>query len=235
MAMPLHYTFTNENLAAIMEGLNVTEGDRILAVGASGDQAFAMLEVADKVGVIDTNPTQLEFIYRRAVLLAAKDYDEFLRSSEEGMCDEVFDWSHVGGRPNQEYFLEPGRLRRIRSRLGGLEFHKPRNIMGLGPFIQGYNKIYLSNANIAQKGYQHLRLGALSAELPMWGLIYFADNGELNSRTTPQARLFSHGLVLEDRLSRIAQAREKEAGNIWTPEVLKKVLPFENLPFVPSI
>ena len=235
MIPPIRYTFTNENLAAIMEGLDVTEGDRILAVGGSGDQAFAMLEVADRVGVIDTNPTQLEFIYRRAVLLAANDYDGFLRSTEEGMCDDVFDWSHIGGRPNEEYFLEPERLRRIRSKLNRLEFLKPRNIMGLGPIIQGYNKVYLSNANIAQKGYKWLRLGAISAELPMWGLMYFADNGELNARTTPQARLFSHGLALEERLSRVAQARERETGNIWTPEVLKKVLPFEKLPFVPSI
>ncbi len=235
MALPIHYTFTNENLAAIMAGLDVKEEDRILAVGSSGDQAFAMLETADRVGVIDIHPTQLAFVHRRAVLLAAKDYDGFLRSTETGICDNVFDWSHVGGRPNQDYFLEPGRLRRIRSRLDRLDFLKPRNIMGLGPIIQGYNKVYLSNANLAQRGYKSLRLGAISAELPMWGLMYFADDGELNARTLPQARLLSHGLVLEEKLSKIAQAREREVASIWTPAVLKKVLPFEKLPFVPSI
>jgi len=218
-----------------MEGLDITEKDRVLAVGGSGDQAFAMLEKADKVGVIDISREQSEFIYHRAILLAARDYNTFLRSAEEGVCDDIFDWTNSGGRPNEEYFLKPGRLPRIKSRLDRLELFPPRSIVGLGPLMRGYNKIYLSNAKISQQGHMSPRLDIFAAEMPMWGLIYFSDNSELSSHLFPGGRLHSTGFILEEALSRVAQAKERNAGNVWTPEIYKKVIPFRDLPFAPNI
>lgn len=40
------YPCTNENLAAIVNGLNINENDTVVAVLGSGDQALALLEKA---------------------------------------------------------------------------------------------------------------------------------------------------------------------------------------------
>ena len=49
----VEYLVTNETLDAIMTGLEVNPEDDILSLCASGDQAFAFLEVAKHVRVID--------------------------------------------------------------------------------------------------------------------------------------------------------------------------------------
>ena len=44
---------TNEDLPSIVRGMDVNPSDYILAVGGSGDQAFALLEYAKKVKTVD--------------------------------------------------------------------------------------------------------------------------------------------------------------------------------------
>ncbi|MCX6774504.1 MAG: hypothetical protein NTY99_00220 [DPANN group archaeon] len=46
------YFQTNEDLASIVRGMNVKPTDYILAVGGSGDQAFALLEYAKRVKIV---------------------------------------------------------------------------------------------------------------------------------------------------------------------------------------
>ena len=53
------YARTNEDLTAIVKGLDVNPADYILAVGGSGDQAFALLENAKRVLAVDAEDQQV--------------------------------------------------------------------------------------------------------------------------------------------------------------------------------
>lgn len=74
-----YFTCTNESLPAIIAGLSPSSADRILAIGGSGDQAFALLEHGAQVAVIDHDARQIDFIRHRAAALADGDYYEFAK------------------------------------------------------------------------------------------------------------------------------------------------------------
>ena len=73
----VNYSVTNESIDAVIKGLNLKSNDSVLAVAGSGDHAFAMLEYAGEVKVIDSNPFQIDLVMLRAELLRIGRYDLF--------------------------------------------------------------------------------------------------------------------------------------------------------------
>src|SRR3989344_8254855 len=122
----LGFTRTNENLLAIVRGLDVSINDYILVVGGSGDQAFALLEYARKGLAVDINQTQVNYIIEQAKSLTKRDYESFLRrrlgepwpifTSPEPSLEELFQIE----KTLTNYFDE-NRLDKIRNRLNRLE------------------------------------------------------------------------------------------------------------------
>ena len=74
----LEYFATNENVNAIMAGLEPSTSDTILTVTSGGDQALAMLENAGRVIVCDKNPHQIAYVRERVEALSRGDYETFL-------------------------------------------------------------------------------------------------------------------------------------------------------------
>ena len=86
----LEYISTNENLDAIVLGMDVNSNDRILAMGGSGDQAFALLEKAGSVTVVDRNSAQIWYIKQRAELIRQKAYEFFFSCTSCKNSSRIF-------------------------------------------------------------------------------------------------------------------------------------------------
>lgn len=157
----VQYPCTNETLDAILNGMDVGEKDSIIAVGGSGDQAFALLEKAHSVTAVDRDPMQTRYIEIRADMLLNGDIDGFLcpairsdfgkgKSKEEIMEKYYYpvagvvradkrDWERMAN-----YFLQPGRIERIKANLGNLEIKKANDF--LDEIKEGkFSKAYISN------------------------------------------------------------------------------------------
>lgn len=199
----LKFTYTNESLPPIMAGLDVGPRDNVLAIAGSGDQAFAILENASKVTAIDSSSQQIEYIIRRVDHLADGRNDLFLscgvmgtrRSSSERFL-----------KTREEYFDE-SRLDRIRAKLNCLEL-KCGDLFGYALANTGHNKIYFSNA-FTYSGLlfnslfdRKKILGNVAENLPMEGLIYFADGNSLSKH--PDS--IPENLELDCKLSKAAQS-----------------------------
>lgn len=143
---PLVFTSTNESLNAVVNGLEISETDRVLAVGGSGDQAFAMLERARSVEVWDISQVQLNYIQRRLEALREGHFERFLGETEQIIADND---SHLV----RNYFSRGGRFERIRERVDRLKLvTNPMDILNdLSPKNFLGNKVYFSNAI----GYKH--------------------------------------------------------------------------------
>ncbi|MBI2582632.1 hypothetical protein HYV87_05915 [Candidatus Woesearchaeota archaeon] len=135
--MTLSYTHTNENLRAIIRGLDLTLEDSVIAVGGSGDQAFAMLEFAGKVKVFDTSLEQLEYIKERAEALQRGYFSGFLKYGSD-IDDEA--------EKSISYFWKDKRLEKIRQKLQHLSISQPGDMMELAQQESSYSRVYLSNA-----------------------------------------------------------------------------------------
>ncbi len=83
----LNYSHTNESLRAITEELDINPTDVFLAIGASGDQAFALLDGSKSVRVAEFRSCQIDYIRKREGLLRNGDYEGFLRIEELGYDD----------------------------------------------------------------------------------------------------------------------------------------------------
>jgi len=106
---PAHLA-TNESLNAIVAGMVPEEGDRIAAVGGSGDQAFALLEYADLVRIGDRSEKQIDFIKARVEALRRGDVSTFL-----GFKHLLYNSDCEGYiKSRNRYFVQSGRLERIR-------------------------------------------------------------------------------------------------------------------------
>lgn len=128
----LEYTHTNESLEAIVMGLDVNSEDRILAIGGSGDQAFALLEKADSVTVVDINPAQIWYVRQRAELIRRRDYEMFL--------------ALLRGEISQRYFSRGGILENLHDKIDSLDIREPCDIFEINTNGGRFTKIYLSNA-----------------------------------------------------------------------------------------
>jgi hypothetical protein len=126
------YRVTNESLDAVVEGLELTPNDSVLAIAGSGDQAFAILEYAGRVTAVDKNSHQTEYVKLRAEALKQGRYDLFL-------CN------HARVPKVLNYFSKEGRLDRIKANLENLTILEPSDIFALKT-EETFSKIYLSNA-----------------------------------------------------------------------------------------
>ncbi|MBI2631830.1 DUF3419 family protein [Candidatus Pacearchaeota archaeon] len=184
----LAYSCSNENLSGIVLGLDLTPNDSVLAVGGSGDQAFAFLEFVRKVKIVDINPIQIEFIRQKAQSLRIGNNDEFLRVDGNGVADGFIygeynpDLRKFDNIRKRKYFAEddPKRLRRIQANLDNLIISDPMDIIELAQREKGFNKIYLSNA-FGYKSYSHVFnvsqiLENIARNLPLDGLVYVANH-----------------------------------------------------------
>ena len=133
---PLSYECTNESIYGIVAGLDLKEGDRILAICGSGDQAFAMLEYADFVQAVDINPRQVAYAQYRAKQINDGDFEGFHK------VGYMWDGTRFAFE-RRDYFTEE-RLKRIRNRLDSLVI-KETNIFDIRPREGEFNKIYFSN------------------------------------------------------------------------------------------
>lgn len=187
-----HHT-TNENLDAIIAGLDLKPDDSVLAVAGSGDQAFAILEYVRKVEAVDINPNQIDFIKLNVKALKLNKYDLFQRGPEFFHCV----------RDRQDYFLQQGRLNRIRSNLGNLNILEPSDIFSVRSKIK-WSKIYLSNV-LDHVDSDRILPGmlALLENLSLGGVIYAPGGfGSFNEKNVNCQLL---GLKKEEELTEKAQ------------------------------
>ena len=181
----VHYSRTNESIAAVVLGLDLQPDDEVYAVGGSGDQAFVMLEYVRRVTVIDNNPKQVEFMRKRLGFLSSGLIDGFLRVDEPGVCNNVVlgsDFPEFGrfnlGR-RDAYF------RSIDSKDEKIRFCKiAKNAENLtileGDFFKGLesiepvSKMYLSNIGGLSGLPVKRGLEKIDEKLKTSGLVYFS-------------------------------------------------------------
>jgi hypothetical protein len=171
------YPKTNENISSIVSGLDIQPHDKIVAIGGSGDQAFAILEYVGHVLAVDEDCLQVDYIDDQLDLIAVRDYETF--------------WSM---RESKEYFL-PSRLDVIRRKLDCIEVRKG-DIVDVCRNIRGYNKVYLSNSLYGHPDELAPKLVLVSSNLPIGGLVYASNGG------TAAEALVGTGLVIDFELTR---------------------------------
>lgn len=238
---------TNESLAAIVAGMDVSKEDHVLAVGGSGDQAFALSEHVGSVGVIDADPTQRDFIESRIALLEKGDVGSFVWPlGDESDLDARFDFlrerfevnAHSGRKDSRNgYFLAGGRFEKIRSNANRLTVLPPVDVIGLidgvansGLVFGGnlVNKVYLSNVlgnpmrdTPSEIPTRDSLISGLANALPNDGLIYVADGHFFT-----HGRYKNHpGVVVDEALTEKAlEIQSPDSGyRNWTLTVLRVV------------
>lgn len=129
-----------------MAGLEPKEGDVILAIGGSGDQAFAILETGARVVVVDVEPDQIAFIEHRRDALARGDNWTFARRAYIATDPQPEFGVRIVER--DDYFKDSERLARMRANLGNLTVLSPVDIFdvirGNGHSVS-FGKLYLSS------------------------------------------------------------------------------------------
>jgi len=181
------FRFTNESLAGIITGMDISPGDKVLAIGGSGDQAFAILEFAKKVVAVDKSKDQVDFIRQKVEFLRERDYDGFLgivlfdaRDYADPMSEEAKERMQL--EKVRRYFTEdPRRLERIRNNLQNLEI-RCENIIDSVKEPSAYTKVYLSNSNLflrQPKGIMQTYFSSVAANLPIGAIIYLANHDML--------------------------------------------------------
>ncbi len=208
----LLYSVTNENLDAVVEGLDLKSDDSVLAVGGSGDQVFAILEYVKQVIVVDTKQIQLDFIKLRTEALKQSNTDLFFSKKYlvlEG--DEKIEH-------RKKYFSAPGRIERISAKLESLVVLPLASIFNVA-LNEKMSKIYLSNSFSSAWG-THSKEDVLRVleNLSLEGLIYFTH------RTREVEKAIPPELKEEIILTQKAISHEKQMeGFAWRPVVYRKV------------
>lgn len=189
------YPCTNENLAAIVNGLNINENDTVVAVLGSGDQALALLEKAEKVIAVDLDSQQIEFAQQRISMLGDNDISAFLTYKVDGL-----DRYEEDARIARDAYFSKERLEIIRGKLRQFEIVKDDIITVLRKGL--HTKCYLSN----EIGYM------ITEAFPeKTALLYLSACGDL------EAALSRNG-----ELAYVSNADEVEAAK-WSAEAQKKI------------
>lgn len=136
--MNVAFPYTNETLDAIIAGLDVKQGDNILAVLGSGDQAFAMIAEGAKVVGIDTSELQIKYAKQRIEYLKQGNTDGFLKYPQKEEMDEE------DAENCKRYFNSEGRIGRILENLENLSIINGNALDKKLP-LNCFNKLYLSN------------------------------------------------------------------------------------------
>lgn len=216
------YTHTVESLAAIVMGLQPQRGDRVHAVGGSGDQAFALLAEGAEVTVTDLEATQMEYIERRIICLLKGDERGFLAKSNPPFFTRYPPgWSRkeVKRRAKERYsYLRP-LIPDIRKGIPRLTLQEPGNILET---MGEESHLYLTNILTYARTRISLadQLGRLE-EASSGTLIYIADYNRIVERLGENgvAALSKGVLRLEEERTRAARQYEK---GYWQPAVFER-------------
>ncbi|MFH1631264.1 MAG: hypothetical protein ABIA21_03545 [Candidatus Aenigmatarchaeota archaeon] len=224
--IPFFYC-SNENLNAMTEGLSVNSDDRVLAIGGSGDQAFALLEYAESVNIADTNLRQLDYIRKRITHLENGDYESFLKlddpNVEIGLKDE--EMTRLVKENRRNYFRKEGRLDIVREKVDKITIHEPDNILRIALNTPDtVSKLYCSDISLIS--FVDLPTKSLKKDFKrvvfVGGLIYFA-----NDKTAFGTRLINdfgfEDIIKEKKLTGLANHYEIKNGGFWKPAVYKRV------------
>jgi hypothetical protein len=222
------WEYTNENLPAIITGLELKPEDIILSVCGSGDQAFAMLEHSKQVVAFDYNKLQIQFAIKRAEQLRKGDVDGFIQISE----NVNYKLGNIGMlrafRSRNMYFTQDT-VNIIKSKLNSIEF-KLGNVFNAAE--KKFTKVYLSNS-LTYNSYDYVnssncpvknenisikRMKTLIDFLPQGALIYTASMKRKTSDIASKiSQAFPRRLKIEKNLTTLAQEHE----TAWCPTVYK--------------
>lgn len=217
--MAIHYNRTNEYLPSIVAGLNVKKGDKIIAIGGSGDQALALIEWADRVLAVDRSIVQVSFIETAVESIRRGDYSRFTDNRQANLPGDHLPqcglsiWVNLEGSSGGEYFSQE-RLDRIKSNLDRLEIKKRDILKAIAQRGRGFNKFYLSNALNYSPIYNDIpgALELISRSIPVGSLVYLADN-------LPAERYAGAcGFSVDRELTKKAEEDKN-----WNPLVLRKI------------
>jgi SAM-dependent methyltransferase len=197
---------TNESLSSIVKGLDICPDDCVLAVGGSGDQAFALLEYAKKVVAVDIKQSQVSFIEQQAKSLAKGDYESFFMRRFDSGLHTFEDLIYVEKICGTNYF-DAEKLEKIHGKMRSFRVIEGDVLDICG---KNFNKIYLSNALKGSRNELMGKLEKIGESLPEGGLAYAA-----NGRILKYA-LHRSGLVIDEKLSSASMDVN------WNPIVLRK-------------
>src|SRR3989338_5543510 len=220
----LAFQATNESIPAIMEGLQIQQGDRVLAVCGSGDQAFAMLELADYVTAVDSSKLQILYARCRLAQIKRGDFKRFYTLL-----------SHCGSsaayREQRSRYFTLSKLQTLKWKVDRLRLERedmykfsPRRIM------EGrFNKIYLSNLLCHSAGFSEYFipdkdipspkvLSMVLCSLHAGGLVYVSRRGVFELDIGAEIPL-----ALQRNLTAVATSYEAMgAHDFWDPAVFRK-------------
>lgn len=213
-----NYSSTNEDLDAIVQGLDLRPDDSVLAVAGSGDQVFAILEYAGRVRAIDSSPSQLQLVRLKVEALGIRMQELFFYGKED-LLKEI--------SRKREYFSAEGRLERIRDNLDNLVVLESQNIFAL-QIDERFSKIYLSNALDWSRSCEEKpeNLSAAIKLLSPGGLLYISNS--FTSMPYDEKTYLDlcdlPGLEREFELTQKARELEKKNTEYsWSPIVYRKV------------
>jgi hypothetical protein len=220
---------SNENLPAIMAGLDISLGDSVVSVcGGAGDAIFAMAEKAKRILAVDYEKRQLEYLRHRKKLLEIGNFEDFLKT----------DWDAENERQYQDllsrnsYFSE-SRLKAIQKNLSIAKIESIcMDIFALSNQVSSFNKLNLSN--VLKYNFESIEeLGKLATFLPLGSLIYTSDGNYTIYRTEPgrkdELSLPSHlNLRINSELTEKAQELQSQGAKYlkednWRPIVFQKI------------
>ncbi len=197
---------TNENLEAIILGLDPQPDDVVLAVCGSGDQAFAILEYVESVVAFDISTAQINFAIQRKRALGEGNYTRFL------CLDELSGHSGQEVRSRKKYFLKEGRLERIRRKLDSLLFRVGDITNAFFGEATQYSKVYLSNI-LTDSDFLFNSpprvLSAISANLSTGSLVYDPSGPPVLREETDLFITLPQNLEIEFELTHKARLNER--------------------------
>jgi hypothetical protein len=210
--MTLRFDATNESLDAVIAGLNPKQGDNILAVLGSGDQACAMVAEGAKVYGVDINPDQVRYAGDRKGYVEKGDFASFL-----GTISGSNVHSH-------EYFKANNRLEKLAANMHNLTIAEG-SVLDENLLRAGFNKIYLSNVisymHIHKFGdskrteFAHynfvMALNKIAESIPAGCLVYVSDSHFI----------FSDKVIKKYGLNKITQSAKLEKDEILSAEADK--------------
>lgn len=131
------YRITNENVYAVKNALNPSEGDSIYSILGSGDIPLMFIENNANVFSIDNNKEQINYVKKRVSSIDA-DMEFFLNIRNEG---ELL----TGNETFRNIYFKKLNTENIKNNLGNLEISLG-NFFNLKIDNNNFNKVYLSNA-----------------------------------------------------------------------------------------
>lgn len=193
---------TNENINAIITGMDLKHSDKVLAVCGSSSQAFAILEYANEVYVIDKDHRQVDYAKQRADFIRNYQYKEFLSHSHE----------------NEKVYFNRERLDRIRENINEISF-ECINLADIESFSR-FTKVYLSNALDADytpfEDSKHI-LELLEHDLAKRGLLCAGGKSVEAGAVTHLCKKF----VLDDKLTQKAAEHENDWPGFFLPTIYR--------------